>query len=686
MPDSPHKAPLYFSKESGLQRITPIQNIKDGERLFIVENRKKAARIQSIFPDDEVISTEGIPFEIIFSTPKSKTESLDYKIGLHPEKGIPLAAEINKKAPLAKFIILLTDTSSRGEAIATAVLQTFPILEGKTTRIKTRSLERKTIQACVEREGKLPPDKWSQPNYLRSEGYWIRAVMDITWRRKVSAWVGEAARLVQIYHNPQNPKQPESLTRLQCSILHLLQNHESTLLNYRGFKYWEVKTLLMGNTPGSSIEAAIAVPNLSILEEESIPLASKIWKEKMEKNLKGTRNGTSIPQPEPGQPWRFETENEASLYRHNIRRYPLFILEYSESWEEEIAPPAPHSTSSILEKAHLLNWGKQKEVAEALKDLYLAGLITHPKTGSNNLSDESFDKLWKFAVNADMKLCRERRKFPKEIPGQEAIIPTTWDKTPPTTKGEISRATKPLRVALAERIYQEIYEQSIKSQLLKTSKKVFQIWVTGPLPSTAADAFRGEPIQKESPLKSLMNVVLSGKIEGIVRENPLLHLKKQSLMQAVKTVVVEKETSVPPSFTREELLLEMQKESLGKLETLMALIPKMEEYGLLEEKNDRILLTPAGKTTINLLNEYLGNFIHQKYHEVVESQLKEIEKGKTNPKNFLQYWWKSLCEAADNLPPIPEAIADSSGKTLKEIETRLYPQKDGQDLNLPHSA
>lgn len=675
MADPASISPLYFSKEAGLQRITPLQNIKDGDRLFIVENKKKSHRIQSLFPNDMVISTEGVPFEIIIDLPKTKSGDITYNIRLHPIKGTSLATEIKKKSLQSKIVIILTDPNSRGEAIATGLVKTIPSLQEKTSRIKTRSLERKTIQNAVEREGKLPPDKWHKPNELKAESYWVRAVMDITWKEKVSAWVEEAARIVQILHNPQSPKQPKSLSRLQCSILHLLQNHESTLQNYRGFKYWEVKTLLMGNMPGSSIEAAICVPSLHILEEDSIPLARKIWLEKMEKNIKGTRNGSSIPQPEPGHPWRFETENEASLYRHNIKRYPLFILEQTEKWEEEITPPIPHSTSSILKKAHQRNWGKQKEVAEALKDLYLAGLITHPKTGSNNLSEETFDKLWKFAVQTDLKICRERRIFPNDIPEQEAIVPTTWDKTPPTIKGEISRATKPLRTILAEKIYQEIYEQTVQSQFIKSSKKIFQIWVTGPLPSTAADAFKGVPIQKESPLKSLMNVVISGKIDGVEKDNPLLQLKKQSLMQAIKIQIVEKETYIPPTLTQEELLLKMQEENLGKLETLTALLPKMEEYGLLYDKNGYISLTPAGKITINLLNEYLGNFIHQKYHEVVECQLKEIEKGKTNPKSFLQYWWKSLCETADNLPPIPDAIADSSGKTLKEIEKKIiFPQ------------
>lgn len=664
--------PRFFHKDGGLQERTVIKKILPGERLFVVENRKKGVRIANLFPDDEVISTEGIPLEVSFTS--LEPNNLEYKVSLSP-KGEKLRAEIAKRIQKIKVVFILTDTSNRGEAIAQGLLENMPELEGKTNRIKARSLERKALQSKIEQEGILPPDRWGKPDSNKASSHWTRSVMDITWKRKVSTWVEEAARILRYLHETDiPPKAQESLSRLQCSILHLLHIQESARTNYRGYRYWTVKTRMMGSIPGSSLEAHIAVPNLALLERETNPLSIKLWQEKMDESVLKSREGIGIPQREPGSPWRFDTEEEAINYRHNMRRYPLFTLETSETWEEEIIPIPAHSTSTILEKTYKQGWGKQKEAADVLKDLYLAGLITQPKTGSGNLSESSFEQLWKFAVSQDIKLCREMRKFHADIPGQEAIQPTQWAKTPSIAGPEIARSTTPPKVPLAERMYQEIYEQAIKSQFVKNTKKILQLSIVGPLPSTPADAFKGEFIQKESLLKSLMNVVFTGKISDLEPTNSLFSLRKNSLLQAAKVWVEEHETNPPTGLNREELFLQMQKENLGKLETLTALIPKMEASGLLEEREGYIHLTQTGKATIKLLNEYLGNFIHQKYHEVVENQLKEIERGKVDPNGFLQYWWKCLCEVADQLPPIPEAIADSSGKTLQEIETRIQNQ------------
>lgn len=664
------KNPLYYRQGNGLQTASNSLKILPGERLFIVENRKKGQRILSLFPEDEGISTEGVPFDIDINNPKTGDEPLSYKILLNQDKGERLATEIRKKLEKVKIVFILTDNSSKGEAIAQGLMDNIPQLQGKTNRVRAKSLERKYLKNLIEQEGKLPPDRWSRPDRLKAESHWTRSVMDITWKRKVSVWVGEAAQIVRSLHNIQvSPKAQESLSRLQCSILHILNNKESARKNYRGYKYWTVQVRLMGNIFGSSLGVAIAVPNFSMLEDKTNPFMKKIWQEKLEECIRRNREGTGIPQHEPGTPWRFDTEEEAIQYRHHIKRYSLFTLETLETWDEQEPPTPAHNTSSILEKAYKQEWGKQREVAEVLKDLYLAGLITQSKTGSGNISPESFERLWKFAVAADIKLCRERRLFHKDIPGQEAIQPTEWDKTPPQAQGEISRSTKPPRVALAERIYREIYEQAIKSQFTDNPQRILQVSVIGPLPSTAADAFKGKFTQKESPFESLMGVVLTGRISNLERENPLFKLRKNSLMQAVKVWVEEHETQAPEGINREELLLQMQKENLGKLETLTALIPKMEDAGLLQEKDGYIILTETGKITIQFLNAHLGNFIHLKYHEIVENQLKEIEHGRTNPLGFLQYWWKTLNKV--DLPPIPEALADSSGKSLQEIEERM---------------
>lgn len=675
MSQEPPKNPIFYKKTEGLPERHSIRKILPGERLFIVENRKKGQRIATLFPDDAVISTEGIPLDIDIQYQHEGNPDIHYSIKLSA-KGEKLATEIRKRINQTKIVYMLTDPNSRGEAIAQGLLDNIPELQGKTNRIRAKSLESKHLLTRIEQEGQLPPDRWGIPDSKKADSHWTRSVMDIAWKRKVNIWVNEAARIVRTLHDKEIPqKAQESLSRLQCAILHLLNNLEEIRGNYRGYKYWTVKARLMGSIHGSYFEAYIAVPNLLLLEDQTNPLIKCLWQEKLQKSTQHSREGISIPQQEPGNPWRFDTEVEAFRYRNNIKRYPLFTLETSEIWDEDIKPSPAHSTSTILEKAFQQKWGKQKEVAEVLQDLYLTGLITQVKTGSNNLSEESFNKLWKFSISEDIGLCRNRRTFHEDISNQEAIQPTIWEKTPIKVTAEIARSTKPTLVPLAERIYKEIYEQAIKSQFTKNSQRILQISAVGPLPSTAEDAFRGEPIQKESPLKSLMGAVLTGKIVNLERENPLFNLNKDSLLQVVKIWIEEHETKTPQGLNREELLLQMQTENLGRLETLTALIPRMEEAGLLEEKDGLINLTTTGKITIRLLNEYLGNFIHQKYHEVVESQLKEIEHGRSNSQKFLQYWWKSLCEVANNLPPIPEAIADSSGKTLQEIENRLLQNK-----------
>lgn len=668
------KDPLYFKRKWGLQTLAKTKNILPEDRLFVVENLKKAARIQNIFPEATVVSSGGIPFDIKLKIPRTGEENIEFSIAIENDKGKNLIRTLQEKAKHASVIFLTTDTSSRGEAIAQGLYNELPEHQHKIHRLLLKSLEREYVQKSVSLEESLETPTQCKKN--KASSYWIQAVMDITWRNKVSPWLDEAAKAIKTIWGPtEKNRTPHSISRIQCSILHLLSNHEATHSNYRGYKYWEVHALLSGSLPGTILQAHICVPNLLLLQEESQKITHRIWEEKLQKNLLAAREGKGVPQKEPGSAWRFDTEVEASLYKHHLKRYPLMTILHLETREEEIEAKGAHSTESLLETGIRKQWAKQKEMSETLEDLFLGGLISHPKTSSENLSEQTFQNMWVEAAKRGETLLHTKRTFPKNPQNQEAIHPTKWEKTPEAAKQEILRCVKPPKAQLALQLYKEIYERAWQSQTPNKKTKRVQVTTTGPLHVTVEEAFTGKPIGKENVFKALMNLCMSGKVyeQG---ETPLTKLKKDSVMQAIKIHIVEKETEYPKQMNREWLLLTLQKANLGKLETLCTLLPKLEEDGLIQtNENEDVSLTKTGKIIINLLNEYLGGFIHQKYHEVVENQLKEIEAGRTQPQSFLQYWWKTLCEVTNILPPIPEAVADSSGKNLKEIEKKLREEK-----------
>jgi DNA topoisomerase IA len=692
----PVQNPIHIlRKGQGLVPWSPTKVIHPGKRVFLVENQRKANQIGLIFPEDEVISLGKFPLTQALSIPDKPKEKLHYRIILHPEHGKCLMAAIHKKCAGKEALVILTERNTRGEALACGIAEHLENPENlppgvEIFRVHTRSLHRSDLIQSVEEELQKSPNLRRKPNAAKAASYWVKATMDITWKKKISSWVEEATKLVKRYHKtPAAGQGLESLTRLQCALLHTLHKRESQ--NRPPHQYWEVQTLLMGSLPGTILQASIAVPNLLQLSaNEETSMTRRIWEDKLEESRWAAQNGLALPQKPPGNPWRFDNENEASLYRYHLRRYPLMTVESINYTQETPEPEAPHTTGSLLEASYRRGWGTQKETSTALEELYLAGLITHHKTGSPNLSDACFASLQKHARNSARPILATKRLFPQggvdsfdHFPSQEisektrqdeqgAIAPALWERTPKVAQETIRRCLKPSLIELAQKLYQEIYDRARRSQEEPQKKRFIQITATGPLPITAEDAFRGDVSSKENLFKSLMNVILTGREEiPEGQASPLESLKSGNLLHAVKVQLHEKTSETPPQFSREELLLELQKDQLGKVETLAALLPKLEAAGLLEETQGIIRLTPAGRTTISLLTEYLGNFIHVRYHEIVHGQLQKIEQGKLNPEAFLQYWWTSLEEVAGKLPPIKEAVADSTGQTLAELEKAL---------------
>ena len=673
------KKPIHIlRKGQGLTPWADPGSSGPGKRIFLVESQKKAAQVRLAFPEDEVVSVGKFPLQISISLGGKTAEEIRYKVRVHEEQGRPLVEGLAKKCDAGKTLVILTEPNTRGEALACGIRDGVEDALGReiaVVRPRNHSLHRASLIQTVEREIQKAPHLRDEPDRRKAASYWVKAAMDITWKKKISAWVGEAANLVRKFHGDRaggTHQGLESLTRIQCAILHTLHRQEGK--NRPTHPFWEVRCLLMGTIPGTILRAHIAVPNLMGLFGEENSLTKKIWQEKLEEARENALQGLCLPQRPPGTPWRFENEEEASLYRYHLKRYPLMVVEQIENIEEEEKPEPPHTTETILETSHSKKWATQKETGQALEELYLNGLITQFKTSDQNLSEESFQGLKKHCKEAVRRLYggKNQTEANRGNKGKGAIAPTLWERPPKVAAEAIRRSVKPSQAEVAITLYKEIYERGWKSQQPDQKRRYLQITATGPLPITAEDAFQGNVARKENLFKSLMNVVMTGREESLGETaSPLGQLQKGNLLQTTKIEVVALESHVPTKMTKEDLLVELQRNQMGKVETLSALLPKLESGGLIKESGGFVGLTPAGRTTIGLLNEYLGNFIHTRYHEVVHDQLQKIESGEVNPQDFLQYWWTSLGEVAGKLPPITEAVADSTGKTLAEIEETL---------------
>jgi len=289
--------------------------------------------------------------------------------------------------------------------------------------------------------------------------------------------------------------------------------------------------------------------------------------------------------------------------------------------EFEQRPPTPFDLTTLQTEAYRCFGANPKSTLSIAQDLYTSGLISYPRTSSQQLpASIGYAKILKqLQKNINYEsLCSELLK-------KSALNPNNGKKTDPAhpaiyPTGIVSKT-------LDER-NQKTYDMIVRRFMATFSEPAIRETVT-----VSIDV-KGEPF---------ITAGTTTKYDGWHKfYGPYAKMKEEELpaveigevFKQEKLSILDKETKAPPRFTPASIIKELEKRNLGTKATRADIIDTLYRRGYAIDK--AIKATDLGIKIIETLEKYVPKVVDEELTRHFEIEMEEIRKNKKEGKLVLK--------------------------------------------------
>ncbi|MDR3727107.1 MAG: type I DNA topoisomerase [Terracidiphilus sp.] len=287
------------------------------------------------------------------------------------------------------------------------------------------------------------------------------------------------------------------------------------------------------------------------------------------------------------------------------------------------APPAPFTTSTLLQAASVTLGYKPDQAAQLAQKLFEQGLITYHRTDSQNFSAEALTEIRAFAQANNLPIPAKARTFKSKASAQEAheaIRPTHLEAR---SAGETEAERK---------LYGLIWNRAVASQLADAEYSVNTLRL---------ESEQGE--QKFFFKSTGRTLVVPGwrgltaqdaaedadeHVEGKEDDNGKVPaLEVGSELQSTSTRLLNKQTKPPNGYTQAGLIKKLESEGIGRPSTYPAILKNVITRGYLTEGKKILFASDLAKLLIDSLTGKF-KFVEYDYTRSLEQELDDIASGK----------------------------------------------------------
>ncbi len=313
--------------------------------------------------------------------------------------------------------------------------------------------------------------------------------------------------------------------------------------------------------------------------------------------------------------------------------------------EQNLPPPFPFNLTNLQTEAYKFYGITPSRTLQIAQSLYLAGLISYPRTSSQKLpSSVGYEKILK--------------KLAEEF-GAEKLIKR---KTP--VEGEKSDPAHP-----------SIYPTGNKQILSGEEKKIYELIVKRFLSLFCDDAIidsktvtaeingfkfsvKGQVIRKKSWLEIYPSKLKEEKIPDVNGEVEILNSR-----------IEQKETQPPKRYSPASIISELEKRNLGTKATRSSILETLYNRNYIEGQS--IKATSFGISLINSLEKYSPIIIDEKLTHEFEDEMEKIEEISIKSENNKSGADKKLLEREQEVINKSKKIITEITKDFKKNENKI---------------
>lgn len=312
-------------------------------------------------------------------------------------------------------------------------------------------------------------------------------------------------------------------------------------------------------------------------------------------------------------------KKRAEAILHHTKGKPAVIAEIAKRQFEQ-APPNPFDLTTLQTESYRCLKIQPKRTLEYSQELYLAGLISYPRTSSQQLPEVlGYKKL----VSA-LEKNPHYKELAAKLLAKKSLKPNNGKKTDPA--------------------HPAIFPTGAKAHLEGQKAKVYDLIVKRFLATFSEPALRETnqldiDVNKEIFIAKGTRTVHSGWHEFYA---PYVKLEEQEMPVVekwdhvkVKDIVKhDLETQPPKRYTAASIIKELEKQNLGTKATRASIVETLFNRGYVDPTN--MSATKLGIQTVETLEKYCPSILDQQLTRHFEEEMDEIQEHKKKPKQVLE--------------------------------------------------
>ncbi|MBR5201889.1 MAG: type I DNA topoisomerase [Clostridia bacterium] len=595
-------------------------------KLVIVESPSKAKSIQKYLGSDyKVVSSKGHVRDL----PAAKL-SVDVKNDFAPKYMVikgkeKLVKELKELADNSEAVILAADPDREGEAISWHLATLLDLDLNDFNRVKFNEINKNSVTKGIENIEKIDIDLVNAQQ--------ARRILDRLVGYMLSPFISQKIR------------RGLSAGRVQSVAVRLVVDRENEIRAFVPEEYWTLDAKMLAPSSRKAFNAAFVGD-----ETGKVKITSK---EQSDMYLARLHNA----------------EYTAVSVKKGVRN----------------RQPAPPFTTSTLqqEASRKLNY-QAKKTMKIAQELYegveiqgigSTGLITYMRTDSLRISEEARAAGNDFIRNTfGADYLPEKPRYYKTKAnaqdGHEAIRPTMMDLTPEKAKASLT--------AEQYKVYSLIWKRFMASLMANCVQDTVKAEIHG---ANDADKAQGKYVAFNASGYSVRFdgytcLYVAGTDEDEEDEGKLPKINEGDALKLKELAGNQHFTQPPARYTEASLIKTLEETGVGRPSTYASILSTITQREYVVREQKQIKPTELGEATTNLLKEKFPKIVNVKFTAGMESQLDDVESGKTDYIQMLHDFY------GDFEATLAKAKVDMQGQKikLKEDETDIPCDKCGRNM------
>jgi DNA topoisomerase I len=351
---------------------------------------------------------------------------------------------------------------------------------------------------------------------------------------------------------------------------------------------------------------------------------------------------------------KFKDEKEAKKNFEICKSAKESKVKDKKSTTTKVQPPNPFDLTTLQTEAYGLFKIKPARTLEIAQELYVGGLISYPRTSSQQLPPSIGYK----SILEELSQNNNYDKFAKELLKKKELKPNNGKKTDPAHPAIYPTGQR----GNFEGQLQKIYDLIVKRFLATFAENATRETLTLTIDINGEDFISKGSTTKEKGWFTYYEPYVQRKEE----ELPLMN--KNDIVEVKKVDLLKKETQPPKRYTPASIIKELEKQSLGTKATRSTIIETLYERGYI--KGESIEVTELGMKTDSIMKKYLPRIIDEKLTQSIEEEMESIREDRDKQTKVLEHAKNILIETIDTFKKKEKDIGAELVDSLKLEERK----------------